>query len=221
MAGQKVIEKQSPSLAGRFRGYLPVIVDVETAGFNAATDALLEVAMVFIIMDENGMLHRGKTIGEHIKPFPGANLEDRCLEFTGIDPYHPFRLAIDERKALDIFFKEINIHLKEQACQRAILVGHNAHFDLGFLLAAVNRCKIKRNPFHAFSCLDTASLSALTLGHTVLARALGLAGIEFDQAQAHSAIYDAEKTADLFCYIVNRWQNLGGWDMEKNNPTAG
>ena len=34
------------------------------------------------------------------------------------------------------------------------------------------------------------------------------AGIAFESSRAHSALYDAEKTAELFCDIVNRWQML-------------
>ncbi len=209
---------QPSGIQGRFRGYLPVVIDVETAGFNAKTDALLEIAVVFVHMDHSGILKRGNTVAHHIKPFQGANLEDRCLEFTGIDPYHPFRFAVPEKQALDEIFKQVKLTLRNQNCQRALLVGHNAHFDLGFIQAAIERCKIKRSPFHAFTCMDTASLSALALGQTVLAKALAAANIEFDQGEAHSAIYDAEKTADLFCYIVNRWGKLGGWDLDNNKP---
>lgn len=219
MENLEITNKQPTGIQGRFRGYLPVVIDVETAGFNAKTDALLEIAAVFVNIDDKGLLHRGSTIAHHVKPFQGANLEDRCLEFTGIDPYHPFRLAVNENKALDNIFKHVKLALRNHHCQRALLVGHNAHFDLGFLQAAIERCKIKRSPFHAFTCIDTASLSALTLGQTVLAKALATANIEFDQSEAHSAIYDAEKTADLFCYMINRWHQLGGWDSGNNLPT--
>ena len=58
---------------------------------------------------------------------------------------------------------------------------------------------------------DTATLAGLAVGHTVLARACALADIPFDNNEAHSADYDATKTAELFCLIVNRWQSLGGW----------
>ncbi|HAV68246.1 MAG TPA: ribonuclease T, partial [Alcanivorax sp.] len=42
---------QHPSLALRFRGFLPVVVDVETGGFDARNDALLEIAAVLLDMD--------------------------------------------------------------------------------------------------------------------------------------------------------------------------
>ncbi|MGB0965243.1 MAG: ribonuclease T [Litorivicinus sp.] len=199
------------SLKERFRGFLPVVIDVETAGFNSATDALLELAVCPIEMDEDGHCFPGEVAGFHVVPFEGANLDPKSLEFTGIDPYHPLRLAQPEDQVLGAAFKPVRQALKRYECTRAVLVGHNAHFDLAFLNAAVERCGIKRNPFHPFSCFDTASLSGLALGQTVLARACKAAGIEFDGHEAHSARYDTARTADLFCAIVNRWKELGGW----------
>lgn len=196
-----------PPLATRFRGFLPVVIDVETAGFNAETDALLEVAAVLLKVNADGRLERDTTVAQHILPFEGANLEKAALEFTGIDPYHPFRMALPEKEALQTLFKPIRSAIKEHHCTRAVLVGHNAAFDLGFINAAVERTSIKRNPFHPFSTFDTVSLSALAYGQTVLARAAVASGIEWNGEEAHSAIYDAERTAELFCNIVNQWDN--------------
>jgi len=193
-------------ISDRFRGYMPVVIDVETAGFNAQTDALLEIAAVLVTMDEDGKLQRGRTIHANVEPFLGANLEPEALKFNGIDPNHPFRDAKTEQEALQIIFKPIRQALKESGCKRAILVGHNAHFDLGFVNAAVERCKIKRNPFHPFSTFDTVSLCGLAYGQTVLARAATAAGMIWSHDEAHSAIYDTEQTATLFCNIVNLWQ---------------
>ncbi|WP_210396971.1 ribonuclease T [Motiliproteus sediminis] len=200
-------------MAERFRGYLPVIIDVETAGFNARTDALLEVAAVVVSMDEEGMLLPEEAVACNVEPFEGANLERSALDFTGIDPYSPLREALAEKEALEALFKPIRKAVKASGCKRAILVGHNASFDLGFINAAVERCGIKRNPFHPFSSFDTATLAGLAFGQTVLARACEVAAISFDSKAAHSAAYDAEKTAELFCLIVNRWKELGGWDL--------
>ncbi|MEM7612472.1 MAG: ribonuclease T [Pseudomonadota bacterium] len=189
----------------RFRGFLPVIVDVETGGFNAATDALLEIAAVTIVADGSGKMSRGETWRYHVKPFPGANMEPASLAVNGIDPDHPLRPAIDERDALQRIFREVRAEVREHECTRAVLVGHNAFFDLNFLNAAIARCNIKRSPFHPFSCFDTATLGGVALGQTVLSRAVRSAGIDWDESQAHSAAYDAERTTDLFCEIVNRF----------------
>jgi ribonuclease T len=198
----------------RFRGFLPVVVDVETGGFNCTTDALLEIAASIVRMDEDGLLSVHRTVEFHIKPFEGANIEQAALDFTGIDPYHPFREAVDEAEAMAELFRVIRKEIRDQGCNRAILVGHNAHFDAGFVNAATERCSIKRNPFHPFSHFDTATLSGLAYGQTVLAKACAEAGVPFDNAEAHSAAYDTERTAELFCEIVNRWKESGGWMPE-------
>ena len=195
-------------VASRFRGFLPVIVDVETAGFNAHTDALLEVAAVILEVDAAVGWRPCRTVAHHIKPFPGANLERRALEFNGIDPYHPFRLAVAEEQALREMFAVVRAEIDVHGCTRAILVGHNPAFDLGFLKAASARTRIKDFPFHHFSTFDTAALAGVAYGQTVLARAVRAAGFEWQAEAAHSAIYDAERTADLFCAIVNRWDRL-------------
>ena len=198
----------------RFRGFLPVVIDLETGGFNASTDAILEIAATIVRMDEDGLLAAHRTLDFHVKPFAGANIEQSALDFTGIDPWHPFREAVEENEALTELFRAVRKEIRDQQCSRAIIVAHNAHFDAGFINAAVARCDIKRNPFHPFTFFDTATLSGLAYGQTVLAKACAEAGIEFDNNEAHSAAYDTERTAELFCDIVNRWQESGGWQPD-------
>jgi ribonuclease T len=192
----------------RFRGFLPVVVDVETGGFNASTDALLEIAAVLLSLDAGGRLVRGRTIREHVRPFEGARMDPASLAVNGIDPWHPLRIASTENDALGAVFREVRHAIREQDCTRAILVGHNASFDLGFLNAAVARAGIRRNPFHPFSCFDTATLAGVAYGQTVLSRAAQAAGLEWSTEDAHSAAYDAERTADVFCLICNQFQPL-------------
>ncbi|TQV75295.1 ribonuclease T [Aliikangiella marina] len=200
-------------MSRRFRGFFPVVVDVETAGFNAATDALLEIAAVSLQFDDQGYLRPANRWHYHIAPFEGANIEQSSIEFNGIDPFNPLRGAVSERDALKEIFTGVRAEQKEAECQRSVLVGHNPGFDMGFLLAASDRIKAKRNPFHPFTTFDTATLAGLALGQTVLAKACEVANIGFDNEQAHSALYDTEKTAELFCFIVNRWKKLGGWPL--------
>lgn len=197
-------------IAHRFRGYLPVVLDLETGGFNHKTDALLESAIVIPQMNDEGDLVPGERVFFNIEPFPGSNIEPSALEFTGIDPDHPFRMAVPEKDALMETFSVIRTELKRTGCTRAIIVAHNASFDQGFLNEASSRCKIKKNPFHPFSAFDTATLCGLAFGQTVLARACQAAGIDFNSDEAHSAKYDCDKTAEIFCQIVNRWRELGG-----------
>jgi ribonuclease T len=196
------------------------VVDVETGGFNSSTDALLEIAMVTLRMDENGWLYPYEAIDENVIPFEGANLEKDALEFTGIDPFNPDRGAISEEEAMTKMLQFVRKEVKSTGCNRAVLVGHNAHFDHGFVKAAIERTDLKRDPFHPFSSFDTASLSALSLGQSVLAKSCITAEIEFDNKEAHSAVYDTWKTAELFCFIVNRWKELGGWPLKEHKGDA-
>lgn len=209
------------SIARRFRGFLPVVVDVETGGFNSKTDALLEIAAVLIDAHDDGTLARGETIRYHVIPFEGANLEPASLAINGIDPNHPLRPAIDERDALQRIFREVRRAIRESGCTRAILVGHNSSFDLGFLNEAVARTEIKRNPFHPFSSFDTATLCGVAYGQTVLSRAVKAAGLAWDEESAHSAAYDAEVTTDLFCDIVNRFQPMFDAISSRDVPDEG
>jgi ribonuclease T len=204
----------------RFRGFLPVVVDVETGGFNAQTDALLEIAAVILGVNEDGELVRRDTVFAQVAPFPGANIEKAALEVNGIKVDNPLRMAMPEKDALEKIFKPIRQAVSENGCTRAILVGHNAHFDLGFVNTAIARTNIKRSPFHPFSVFDTVTLGGAALGQTVLARALVAAGLGHDQSEAHSAIYDAEKTADLYCLLVNQMRTIYDSAKQNGEPAA-
>ena len=204
---------QTP-LHTRFRGFLPVVVDVETGGFNFKTDALLEIAAIIIAQDEKGQLYPEPVISTHVIPFEGANMDPKSMEINGIDPYHPLRAARKEQDALGHIFSPIRKAVKEAHCSRAILVGHNAFFDLSFINACVERNGIKRNPFHPFSNFDTVTLCGMAYGQTVLARAAQSADLGWSTADAHSAVYDTEMTAKLFCSVINQWESVHGTPAE-------
>lgn len=205
------MENKIIPLKDRFRGFFPVVIDVETAGLNAQTDALLEIAAVTLKMDEKGNLCPDKTFHAHIKPFEGANINPDSLKINGINIDDPNRGAREEEEALREMFQLIRREQKAADCQRSVIVAHNAMFDQNFLMQAVARTELKRNPFHPFAMFDTASLAGLIFGQTVLVKACQLAGIPFDSKQAHSALYDTERTAELFCHMVNYLKDLGGF----------
>ncbi|MBN8726839.1 MAG: ribonuclease T [Xanthomonadales bacterium] len=202
------ISPTATRMAQRFRGFLPVVIDVETGGFDWERHALLEIAAAIIRMDEAGYLHPEPVISTHVVPFAGSELDPRSMEVNGIDPGHPFRFAVPEREALEFIFKPVRAALGANNCQRAILVGHNASFDLGVINAAVRRTGHKRNPFHPFSAFDTVTLGGLAYGQTVLSRAVEASGQPWDAREAHTAVYDTERTAELFCRVVNRWREM-------------
>ena len=189
-------------LKNRFRKYLPVVVDLETGGFDYENSAVLEIAIT-LIEEEDKQLLVGETHRYHIEPYDGLIVEDESLEFTKIKLNHPLRNAVSEEIALKELFKIINVHKNKYECSRAILVGHNAHFDLSFLKAATNRNNIKKSPFHSFSVLDTVTLGALATNQTVLAKICESLNVEYDSKEAHSAAYDSNVTAKVFCKIIN------------------
>lgn len=203
-------KKHDWNIARRFRGFMPVVVDVETGGLNPQTDALLELAAVLLDVDASGQIVPVDRIQLHVAPFAGANLNPTSMKINGIDIDHPFRGALDEAEALKQFFQPIRQRVKLNGARRAVLVGHNAAFDLAVINAACERTANKKNPFHPFSTFDTVTLSALAVGETVLAKALEAIGLEWDSAQAHGALYDAEQTAELFCRIVNNFSKPNG-----------
>jgi ribonuclease T len=230
------VHELTPLMVRRFRGFLPVVIDVETGGFHPETDALLQIAAVLIDIDANGHLQRGETFSFHVRPFENSRLDPASLQVNKIDPWHPLRPAITEDDALHRIFRSVRAAIRAYGCRRGVLVGHNAAFDLAFLNAAVARTGIKRNPFHPFSCFDTATLAGAALGQTVLAKALAVAGMDWDPSQAHSATYDAERTAELFCLICNEltgsyaraeqrarelgWQELAAASPEPDDEAA-
>lgn len=189
----------------RFDGYLPVVVDVETTGVDPTKHGLLELAAVTVDYNESGVLEvSADSYSSHVQVFEGAKIDQQALKINKIDPDHPFRFAISEEKMLHELFKYVNAALKKTGCRRAVLVGHNAHFDLSFMQAAMKRCKITQSPFHHFTVFDTATIGGLVFGKTILAKVLKEAKIEFNKDEAHSALYDTLKTADLFCQAVNK-----------------
>ncbi|QCI27139.1 ribonuclease T [Buchnera aphidicola] len=209
------MKAQYNNLNKRFRNFYPVVIDIETTGFNHKIHALVEIAVVTLKMDTNGWLKKAKTIHFHIKPFPGSLIETSSFLFNKIDPFNPLRQAVHEKEALNCIFDIIYQEMKNNNCKKSIIVAHNANFDYNFLMEAIKRCNIINHPFHPFVTFDTATLSGLALGQTVLAKACKAIGLSFDNQQAHSALYDTLQTANLFCTLINKWKKLGGWPPKK------
>ena len=191
-------------LKERFRKFLPVVVDLETGGFDSKKNAILEIA-IQLIDEEDSRLVLGESHRFHIEPFENLIVDKDALEFLKLDLNHPLRVAVEERFALQEIFKIINKQKNKYECSRAILVGHNAFFDHSFLLEGCLRNNIKKSPFHPFSLIDTVSLGVLATKQTVLARICNELDISYDNEEAHSAAYDAMVTAQVFCKIINNF----------------
>lgn len=202
-------------MKSRFRGYLPVVLDVETGGFRPDLHAVLEIAAVTLAFDGGRLVASGRRRWA-VAPHPDTALDDASLAITGIDPKDPSRAAVTEEQAVRELFRLVRREIKRHGCQRAIVAAHNAHFDHAFIHAAAARNGVKRNPFHPFSVLDTVGLAAVACGHTVLKEACLRMGIEFDPERAHGAAYDAEVTARLLCKIVNTRVSAGPWGRDSD-----
>ena len=189
----------------RFRGFLPVVIDLETGGFDKDIHALLQIAAVSLEWSDD-RLAIDQIQSWNVIPHPGTHVEEASLRITGIDLTDPERDALDEEEAVRALFRFVRREVRRHGCERAVLTAHNAHFDHGFVTSAAERNGVKRNPFHPFTVIDTASLAAVAYGHTVLSEACARAGIEFEGGRAHAAHYDAEAAAKLFCLIVNDWE---------------
>ena len=197
----------------RFRGFLPVVIDLETGGFDKDIHAVLQIAAVSLAWTAD-RISIDQVRGWNVIPHPLMRVEEESLRITGIDLADPRRDALDEEDAVRELFRFIRREVRRNGCERAVLTAHNAHFDHGFVTSAAERNGVKRNPFHPFTVIDTASLAAVAYGHTVLSEACARAGIAFEGGRAHAAMYDAEATAKLFCLIVNGWGSVRGRDQQ-------
>ncbi|CAL4319818.1 ribonuclease T [Buchnera aphidicola] len=209
------IQKKYNLLKNRFRNFYPVVIDIETTGFDHKMNALLEIAVITLKMNQQGWLENLRTIHFHIKPFLGAIIEKQSMILHKINLFSSLRQAVDEEYALKCIFDIVSQDMQYHQCKKSIIVAHNATFDHNFLMEAAKRCKITNNPFHPFVTFDTATLSGLAVGQTVLSKACQYFKIPFDNHQAHSALYDTIKTAKLFCKLINQWKKLGGWPPKK------
>ena len=196
-------DHQKHPMSTRFRGYYPIVVDVETGGLEPDKNAVLQIAAFSLSLDEQGKAFIDDQYLVDVAPDESTTIVAEALKINKIDLDKHALTAIAEHKAIRGLFQFARRAIKKHHCHRGILVGHNANFDLAFISAAAARHGIKRNPFHPFSVMDTVALAGLAYGQTVLKVAAQKAGLEFDDKKAHSAEYDARITAELFCKIHN------------------
>ena len=186
----------------RFGGLLPIVVDMETSGINPDSNAILELASIVLYLNDKLDLQCGNFFSCHVRPFPSSKIDPSSMYINTIEIENPFRLALSEEEAINRLFRFVYMNLRNFGCRKAVLVGHNANFDLAFLESARKRYKID-SPFHTFTVIDTATIGAVFYGKTVLANVVNASNMRFNPKLAHSAIYDAKITTDLFCSVTN------------------
>ena len=199
-------EQKKHPMANRLRGFCPIVVDVETGGLDPQNSALLDIAALSLTLDKKGKMVIDESFEVSCIPDERCTIVPEALKINKINLEEHALKAVNEQKSMRKFFQFCRKAIKKHDCQRGILVGHNANFDLSFITAAAARHGVKRNPFHPFSVMDTVGLAGLVYGQTVLKVAAQKAGIPFDDAKAHSAMYDTRVTAELFCKIHNEFK---------------
>ena len=90
-------------LSERFRGYLPVVLDLETGGFDHQVNPILELACCFVQMQDDRLSIKGQE-SWNVQPVDGMVVEPASLKVTGIDLDDPHRDAMDEASVLKDFF---------------------------------------------------------------------------------------------------------------------
>lgn len=169
-----------------------VVVDLETTGGSAESDAITEIGAVKV--------RGGEILGElGTLVDPGRAIPPYIVEITGITTAM-VRNAPRIEAVLPGFL---------EFARGAVLVAHNAGFDIGFLKAAAARAAI---PWPRFQVLCTVKLARRVLSRdeapsvklSVLASLLGA-----DTTPTHRALDDARATVDVLHALIGRVGNQG------------
>nr|WP_306359359.1 DEDD exonuclease domain-containing protein [Nocardia sp. CC227C] len=169
-----------------------VVVDLETTGTSPEGDAITEIGAVKV--------RGGEVLGEFATLVnPGRSIPPQIVQVTGITT-----AMVYDAPRIDAVLPGFL-----EFAAGAVLVAHNARFDLGFLKAAALRCELA---WPAFQVLCTVRLARRILGRdeapsvklSVLAQLLGA-----ETTPTHRALDDARATVDVLHALIGRVGNLG------------
>jgi DNA polymerase-3 subunit epsilon len=169
-----------------------VVVDVETTGWLPEESGITEIGAV-------RFGHGAPTAEFSALVNPGAPIPEKITALTGITDAM-VRQAPPISAVLPGFLA---------FARGSVVVAHNAPFDIGFLTAACDSCRL---PWPAFQVVDTAALARSVLGESEVpdCKLATLAG--FFQAQTrpcHRALPDAQATADVLQALLRRLTSAG------------
>lgn len=177
-----------------------VVFDVETTGLSAVYDTIIELAAVKV---------RGGELKETFERFanPHHPLSSTTTELTGITD-DMVKDAPEVAEVMRDFVEFIG---------DAVLVAHNASFDMGFFYEACKKANIKVNPYPVIDTLELARFLYPELRNHRLNTLAKKFDIEL--TQHHRAIYDTEATAHLLNQLLKDAKDKGiEWldDFNKN-----
>ena len=187
-----VFESENQSLDSKF-----VVFDIETTGFSAVNDRIIEIGAVKV---ENGeIVDRYSTFVNPERPIP-FEIE----KLTGIND----GMVVDAAVIEDILPEFLAFS------EDCIMVAHNAEFDMSFIKENCRRMNLLRK----FTVVDTLAMARSMLPdlkNYKLDTVVEAVGGTLENH--HRAVEDAESTADIFVKFVARLKGMGVTDLDTLN----
>lgn len=166
-----------------------VVVDIETTGLNPRTDKITEIAACKVVK------------GEIVDQFsalvnPEINISQDIAELTGITN----EMVKDAEKIDSVFDKFLDF------MDDAIIVAHNASFDISFLKEAAKRLNTEFNP----TTVDTLALSRGLMPNLLKYKLDVVCNeLNIELKKHHRASADAEATAMIFIKLCEMLKKKG------------
>ena len=174
-----------------------VVFDIETTGFSAVNDRIIEIGAVKV---ENGMI------------------TEKFSEFVNPERPIPFEIekltSINDRMVEDAPNISVILPKFMDFCGGSVLVAHNADFDTGFIR---HNCEVLGLPYD-YTYVDTLGIARSFLE--------GLKNYKLDTvveamgctlANHHRAVDDAGATADVFVRFLERFKKKNIRDLDELN----
>ena len=174
-----------------------VVFDIETTGFSPVNNRIIEIGAVKVKQGE---------IAEKFSAFvnPDVPIPFEIEKLTGIN----------DSMVKDAPYIEQVLPEFLAFCQDAVLVAHNAGFDMSFIKENVLRQGLSRR----FTCADTLGIARILLPHQAkhtldaVAKTLGVS-----LENHHRAVDDAQATAEIFVKFIPMLKQAGADTLAKVN----
>ena len=174
-----------------------VVFDIETTGFSPVNNRIIEIGAVKV---------------------SGGGISDRFSSFVNPDVPIPFEIekltGINDSMVMGAPFIEEVLPEFLAFCKDAVLVAHNANFDMSFIKENALRQNIRRQ----FTYVDTVGIARILLPHQAkhtldaVAKTMGVS-----LENHHRAVDDAEATAEIFVKFISLLKEAGADTLAKVN----